>query len=266
MKKEELEQENKEFERFIKMIEEEKGIKVLFAVENGSRAWGIESKNSDYDIRFVFVRPVEDYLSIDYKKEVIEYTSNDKMLDVVGFDIKKFTKLLYKSNPTCIEWINSPFIYYGRVPMALKWYTNIKYNKKSLYYHYKSLAKKNYEKYIKSGNNVTAKKYIYALRGILNADFIIKKGTLPCSSFEFTVNVMKGEGLPELEAREIKHLLKMKRQGLDKDIIDRNILLDEYIEFRIGMDAVIGDTRDLEQDQQSREELNDWVTNTVLNQ
>lgn len=37
-------------------IEKESKVKIIFAVESGSRAWGISSKDSDNDIRFVFVR------------------------------------------------------------------------------------------------------------------------------------------------------------------------------------------------------------------
>ena len=37
----------------IRQVEAEKGVKVLFDCESGSRAWGFASPDSDYDIRFV---------------------------------------------------------------------------------------------------------------------------------------------------------------------------------------------------------------------
>ena len=39
----------------ILQIEKENNIKVIFAVESGSRVWGMDSKDSDYDIRGVYL-------------------------------------------------------------------------------------------------------------------------------------------------------------------------------------------------------------------
>ena len=57
----------------LERIEKENDVKILFAVESGSRAWGFPSKDSDYDVRFVYIHPVEWYLSIHDKRDVIEY-------------------------------------------------------------------------------------------------------------------------------------------------------------------------------------------------
>lgn len=62
-------------ERIIELlhsIEAEHGVKVLYACESGSRAWGFASPDSDYDVRFVYVRPLEDYLSLVPVRDVIE--------------------------------------------------------------------------------------------------------------------------------------------------------------------------------------------------
>ena len=40
----------------IRRIEEAENIKMLLAVESGSRAWGFASPDSDYDVRFVYIR------------------------------------------------------------------------------------------------------------------------------------------------------------------------------------------------------------------
>ena len=36
-------------------VEAERNVRVLFACESGSRAWGFASRDSDYDVRFLYV-------------------------------------------------------------------------------------------------------------------------------------------------------------------------------------------------------------------
>ncbi|TSC85791.1 MAG: putative nucleotidyltransferase [Microgenomates group bacterium Gr01-1014_7] len=94
----------------LKEIEDKKQVKILYAVESGSRGWGFESEDSDYDIRFIYAHPLDWYLSIENKKDVIELPIIDK-LDISGWDIKKALKLFKNSNPPLYEWLKSPIIY-----------------------------------------------------------------------------------------------------------------------------------------------------------
>ena len=94
----------------IRRIEESENIKILLAVESGSRAWGFASPDSDYDVRFVYIRRPEDYLRLDAIRDVIELPIDD-ILDINGWDLQKTLRLLYKSNPTLFEWFSSPFVY-----------------------------------------------------------------------------------------------------------------------------------------------------------
>ncbi|MED1919930.1 nucleotidyltransferase domain-containing protein, partial [Bacillus thuringiensis] len=94
----------------LKEIEQAHDLKVLFAVESGSRAWGFPSKDSDYDVRFVYVKKPEWYLSIDDKRDVVEEPIND-LLDINGWDIRKALKLFRKSNPPLQEWLVSDIVY-----------------------------------------------------------------------------------------------------------------------------------------------------------
>ena len=45
-------------------IEHSEKCRILLAVESGSRAWGFPSPDSDYDVRFIYVRPIEHYLML----------------------------------------------------------------------------------------------------------------------------------------------------------------------------------------------------------
>ena len=94
----------------IRRIEESENIKILLAVESGSRAWGFASPDSDYDVRFVYIRRPEDYLRLDAVRDVIELPIDD-VLDINGWDLQKTLRLLYKSNPILFEWFSSPIVY-----------------------------------------------------------------------------------------------------------------------------------------------------------
>lgn len=83
----------------LREIETQENVTILFAVESGSRAWGFESKDSDYDVRFIYIRQLEDYLSLKPMSDVINYELNE-VFDINGWDLKKALRLLYESNRT----------------------------------------------------------------------------------------------------------------------------------------------------------------------
>ena len=82
----------------LKEIEQKENIKILHCAESGSRAWGFASPDSDYDVRFVYIRPKEFYLKLEQTRDVIEWQV-DEVLDINGWDVQKALRLLYKSNP-----------------------------------------------------------------------------------------------------------------------------------------------------------------------
>lgn len=58
--------------RELKKIEEWENVKIIMAIESGSRAWGFASPDSDYDVRFIYVRKEENYLKLEKTRDVIE--------------------------------------------------------------------------------------------------------------------------------------------------------------------------------------------------
>ena len=82
----------------LKNIEYKGDLRILFAIESGSRAWGFPSPDSDYDVRFVYARPVDWYLTLAPGRDVYELPI-DEVLDINGWDIKKALGLLLKPNP-----------------------------------------------------------------------------------------------------------------------------------------------------------------------
>ena len=213
----------------LKRIEEEKKIKILFAVESGSRAWGMASEDSDYDIRFVYYYPANRYIEIDSVPDVIDFTDKDNNLDFVGFDLLKFSRLLWSSNPAAIEWLRSNIVYYGEQPKELIEFSENHFKPFSLYHHYKSMCKQNYLKYLKSGDMVTYKKYLYAMRGLMNAKWVEDFQKIPPIKFPEVINGF-WETVPQDIILKLTDIVRLKRCGKEKDIIQNISRIDNYIE------------------------------------
>lgn len=157
------------------------GVRVLFAVESGSRAWGFPSADSDYDVRFVYVHRPEWYLSIDVesRRDVIEQLGDP--IDLAGWDIRKALKLFSKSNPPLLEWLDSPTVYADRLGFAdrLRGLTADYFSPVGSTYHYLRMARNTYQAYLRKGT-VRPKKYFYALRPLLGARWVEQgRGPVP---------------------------------------------------------------------------------------
>lgn len=102
-----------EIMRRLAALEKECGVTVLYACEAGSRAWGMDSPDSDYDVRFIYIQPLEWYLSVRQPRDVIERCG--PVFDLAGWELRKALALLRKSNPALLEWLHSPTVYRGRL-------------------------------------------------------------------------------------------------------------------------------------------------------
>lgn len=93
-------------------IESDHGVRIPWAIESGSRAWGFASPDSDYDCRFFFVGPKSSYAGLWPSRDVIE-TPLEGLLDVNGWDLRKAVRLAVAGNATVGEWLRSPWVYRG---------------------------------------------------------------------------------------------------------------------------------------------------------
>jgi uncharacterized protein len=225
----------------INQIEMDYDVKILYACESGSRAWGFPSKDSDYDVRFIYVHKKNWYLSIDQKRDVIEIPKNDpisipihELLDVSGWELTKALKLFRKSNPPLLEWLNSSIVYYQAFSTTEKMSelaSNI-FAPNSCLYHYLNMAKGNYRDYLQ-GQDVKIKKYFYVLRPILAAKWIEKYNTIPPIEFQTLVEDIVPIGDMK---KAIDQLLKRKMAGdelnLEPRIDQINLFLNDEI-FRL---------------------------------
>ena len=60
-----------EIKEYLRNIESKNNVKIIYACESGSRAWGFSSKDSDFDVRFIYVNHPDWYFSIQNKRDVI---------------------------------------------------------------------------------------------------------------------------------------------------------------------------------------------------
>jgi hypothetical protein len=209
-------------------IEQMEKVRILLAVESGSRAWGFASPDSDYDVRFIYIRDKEDYLRLNTMRDVIELPI-DEVLDINGWDLQKTLRLLYKSNPTLFEWFSSPIVYMeSDFADLFRRVMNDYFSSKRSLYHYISMAEGNYREYLKGGM-VKAKKYFYVLRPVLACRWVLEKQTPPPMLFS---ELMKEE-LPEVLMSDINRLLELKMKSPEIKMIPRidriNAYLDESI-------------------------------------
>jgi predicted nucleotidyltransferase len=177
----------------LRNTEEKEGVRILMAVESGSRAWGFASPNSDYDVRFIYVREKDWYIAVDLeeKRDVIEYAITDE-IDLNGWDVRKALRLFWKSNPAFVEWIQSPFSYinFGNFRKeALNLLPNV-YSVEKGIYHYRSMAKTNYRGYLRD-DLVPLKKYFYVLRPLLSIQWLEKNGVAAPIEFSRLLELVK---------------------------------------------------------------------------
>lgn len=217
-------------------IEKKEGVRILHAVESGSRAWGFASPDSDYDVRFVYVRPKEDYIRLDEPRDVIEWQL-DEVLDINGWDLKKALRQFAKGNATLFEWSGSPIVYrttkeWEKIREVSKHY----FSEKSAIYHYYGTANTTFKEYLQE-DRVRYKKYFYALRPLLAAQYIERYHTAPPVLFDelLTLDIAS-----ELRAG-IEELLEIKKITTEKEENPQMPVIRSFIETEVARQKEIAD-------------------------
>ncbi|MDI4648741.1 nucleotidyltransferase domain-containing protein [Cohnella hashimotonis] len=216
----------------LERLEREENVRILYACESGSRAWGFPSQDSDYDVRFVYVREPDWYLSIYDKRDVIERPISDS-LDISGWDLRKALNLYRKSNPPLLEWLQSPIQYAERYTVAeqLRAISPLTFSPKSCMYHYLNMARGNYRTYLQ-GDRVKIKKYFYVLRPVLACEWIERYGDMPPMAFDVLADrLLPRDG--ELW-RTVQQLLARKKAGEELDYEPRLAVVNDYLEERLA--------------------------------
>jgi len=224
--------------RRLKSAEEEHGVRILFAVESGSRAWCFASPNSDYDVRFIYMHEPNWYQAVDLeeRRDVIEYPIVDD-IDLNGWDVRKALRLYWKSNPAFVEWLLSPITYTEPSSFradALRVLPNIYAPEKGIY-HYRNMAKTNYRGYLREPI-VRLKKYFYVLRPLLAARWVAKTGSAAPIEFEKLLTQLQGE--PAVLSA-VHKLLEQKRNAPELGLAPAVPLLNAFIEAELEEAPVV---------------------------
>ena len=212
-------------------ISQTKKVKILYACETGSRAWGFPSPDSDYDIRFIYMHERDWYLSLSQRKDTIEIMDGD--LDITGWDMRKCLTLLKKSNAPLIERFQSPIEYYavsgfkdGFKELIESYYSPI-----AVFFHHYSLAK-NFWEDLKDKNEFKLKSYFYLIRSLLSCNWITKDNSVLPMEIE---GLMKY--IDEDFKEELRKLIVLKGtvsekylQGKDDKLNEKILNLFELIE------------------------------------
>lgn len=209
----------------LKRIEREHNVTVLYACESGSRAWGFASTDSDYDVRFVYVERPEWFVQVDAPRDVIERPLDDE-LDVSGWELRKTLGLLRKSNPTLLEWLDSPLVYRSEAgaTQRLRELAEAFYSPPAARNHYLSMAKKNFRGYLQ-GDEVRFKKYFYVLRPLLAVRWIDQGRGRPPMTFADLLTTVDDRALLD----EVAELLVLKRNAGEAAYGPRRVALHAFI-------------------------------------
>lgn len=244
-------------------IEEEFNVTILYAVESGSRGWGFANENSDYDVRFIYMRPINDYLLINRKRDVIDIhdlgrREYDYDLDLSGWDITKTLSLHRKSNPALREYILHHMVYRGNTDFL----RNLpRFDLNTLKQAYGSMTYNNYMKYIKRARTDdfsprVVKTYCYCIRQILawilideynnvNAPIHIDKLLW---SFRHDKNNVIGEGL----LNDMEDLINFYRSGCknnkltEEKILNLSKWIDTYLQVTKTAQGEKGELPDID--------------------
>jgi len=198
----------------IAQIESTHDVRVLFAAESGSRAWGFASPDSDYDVRFIYVHRPDWYLSIGEPRDVIEAMLPGD-LDLSGWDLRKALGLFMRCNLALNEWLGSPIVYQTRGDLAdqLRGLMPAGFRAPSGYHHYLHMAKGKYEECV-AQDPVRLKDVFYVLRPLLACRWIHHSGRQPPTEF---ARLAEAQWVDSSERQMISALMARKAAANESD-------------------------------------------------
>ncbi|WGM41017.1 nucleotidyltransferase domain-containing protein [Caulobacter sp. NIBR1757] len=218
----------REIEARLARVCAEEGARPLLAVESGSRAWGFHSPDSDYDCRFLYLRPVDDYLALRPVRDVIERPIIDE-IDLGGWDIGKALRLMARGNAIVAEWMSSPIVY-AEAPGFRETFQPLVNDWRALHgdvAHYFGLARRQWAGFIENRDEVKLKKYFYVIRPAVALHWLRVREDAPPMNLPA---LLEGVSLPAETASALAELRRAKQAaGEGVGVGPRIAALDGYI-------------------------------------
>lgn len=211
----------------LRNLEQQNNIKILMAVNYGSRCFGYSSAESDWDVRFIYVHHPEWYFSIAKTEDVIEMMLEEEHLDIEGYDLKKALDLLARTNPIESDWLhaNDYYILDKDFLQTMLSFESRCYNSHHAMYHFYSISVKHNQRYL--DEEVTLKRFIYYMRGLLSCRWVEQHKSHP----PVVVDELIDATITDNEkVRKAAHgLLELKRMGKSNDLAIVDAELSEYV-------------------------------------
>lgn len=217
-----------DIESRLSTLQREEGVRYLMAIESGSRAWGFPSPDSDYDIRFLYVRPRRDYLSLTQMRDVIERPIVDE-IDLSGWDVRKALGLMLKHNAVVSEWMESPIRYVADDPIVaeIAALANRQFNPRGYARHYASIGKGTVARWFENGEEIAVKRYFYALRPALSIRSLrINPDQRPPMEMQA---LMGACDLPSSLVNQVQELIALKAKTKEKGNAVRRPELEQLV-------------------------------------
>ncbi len=197
--------------------EEARGVRLLYAAESGSRAWGFASPDSDWDVRALYVHPLDWYLRIEDKPRDTFEAMLPGDIDVSAWELRKALRLFAKCNVPLFEWLGSPIVYLDRDGFAdrLRALVPNFFDPRGAAWHHLSMQRSALEDLAPDGT-IRIKKLCYALRSALSVLWIAAQASMPPVPFP---ELFPASHLDSVAREAIDTVLAAKRDASERDRI-----------------------------------------------
>lgn len=237
-------------------VEKENNIKILFSCESGSRGWEFPSPDSDYDVRFIYVRPYRYYLSVMERTDDLNFAISGD-LDMYGWDIRKVLQLMRKSNVTPFEWLQSPIIYRQEPGFKDELWALCQhyFSRRSNIHHYLGIALGALAS-MTNGNEIAIKKLFYVLRPLLAAKWCLEKQSIAPMTIGPLMTL-----LPQHLQQQVSELITLKSTAAEGFIINIEAELKTYINQELA--RIDEASKQISKEPFDAEQLDEFFVNTI---